>query len=255
VTSGLVVRALSVSYGHVRAVDRFDLDVARGEIVALLGPNGAGKSSIVRGISGVAPMSARELSIDGTSITEMRPDARARYIAHVPEGRHLFGDHTVRENLLLGAYRATKAERRDRLDAVIDLLPELAAHLDRPAAALSGGQQQMTAIGRGLMAATPVLIVDELSLGLAPIIARTLGNAIARLRDADVAVVCVEQYLPLALDIADRVIVLDHGKPVISGTTAEVADRVRDLQAAYLGTPASDPVDDRPHDPSPVSRL
>jgi branched-chain amino acid transport system ATP-binding protein len=233
---GLVARGLRVSYGHVRAVHGFDLDVQPGEIVALLGPNGAGKSSIVRGISGVAPSSADELSVGGVDLREMRPDSRARFVAHVAEGRHLFGDHTVRENLMLGAFHAKPAERRRRLDGVLALLPELTRHLDRPASALSGGQQQMVAIARGLMASAPVLIVDELSLGLAPIVARTLGEAISRLRGADVAVVCVEQYVPLALSIADRVVVVDHGVAVLSGSTAQVADRVRELQAAYLGT-------------------
>jgi branched-chain amino acid transport system ATP-binding protein len=237
---GLVVRGLRVAYGGTRAVHGIDLDVRPGEILALLGPNGAGKSSTVRGISGVAPSSATQLTVNGTSLLDLRPDERAGHIAHVPEGRHLFGDHTVRENLLLGAFHVRSGERARRLDGVLDLLPDLSPHLGRPASALSGGQQQMVAIGRGLMAATPVLIVDELSLGLAPIIARTLGAALGRLRDSGIGVICVEQYLPLALSIADRVMVLDHGRVALSGSTVDVADRVRELQVTYLG--AANPV-------------
>jgi branched-chain amino acid transport system ATP-binding protein len=237
-SAGLVVRSLRVSYGPVRAVHGVDLDVEPGEILAVLGANGAGKSSLVRGISGVAPMSASELSIGGTSLLDLAPDGRARYLAHVPEGRHVFADHTVRENLLLGAFAASRAQRVARLDGVLTLLPELCSHLDRPAVALSGGQQQMVAIGRGLMAATPVVIVDELSLGLAPIVARTLADALVRLRENGIGVVLVEQYMPLALSVADRVMVLDRGRVALSGTTADIADRVLELQGTYLGTAA-----------------
>jgi branched-chain amino acid transport system ATP-binding protein len=212
-----------------------DLEIAPGEILAVLGPNGAGKSSLVRGISGVAPMSADELSVDGVSLLGSPPDVRARHVAHVPEGRHLFGDHTVQENLQLGAFGVARQERARRIDGVLTLLPELRKHLDRPAVALSGGQQQMVAIGRGLMAATPIVIVDELSLGLAPIVARTLAGALARLRDDGVGVICVEQHVPLALSIADRVIVMDRGRVTLAGRTADIADRVRDLHATYLG--------------------
>jgi branched-chain amino acid transport system ATP-binding protein len=240
--SGLVVRGLRVSYGHVRAVAGIDLSVNAGEILALLGPNGAGKSSVVRGISGVAPSSATEISVNGVSLLGMEPNARARHIAHVPEGRHLFGAQTVRENLLLGAFWVGRRERDQRLASVISLLPELEPHLSRPAVALSGGQQQMVAIGRGLLAATPVLIVDELSLGLAPIIANKLGEALVRLRNQGIAVICVEQHLTLALSIADRVMVLDRGAPTVSGTVDEVAERARDMQDVYLGR-------DRPDSP------
>jgi branched-chain amino acid transport system ATP-binding protein len=236
---GLVVERLRVTYGHVPAVRDLDLNVRRGEILALLGPNGAGKSSIVRGISGIAPSSASKLSVAGISLLDMRPDERARYVAHVPEGRHLFANHTVRENLVLGAFGVRRHERRSRIDGVLDLLPDLAPHLGRSASALSGGQQQMVAIARGLMAATPVLIVDEMSLGLAPIVARSLTNALGRLRDNGLAVILVEQHVPLALDIADRAIVIDHGRSTLSGATADIASRAQELQAAYMGTSES----------------
>jgi branched-chain amino acid transport system ATP-binding protein len=237
-STGLVVRSLRVSYGPVRAVQNVDLEVRPGEILAVLGANGAGKSSLVRGISGVAPMSAAELSVNRTSLLDLSPDGRARFVAHVPEGRHLFGDHTVRENLMLGAFGAAKRDRATRIDGVLTLLPELSGHLDRPAVALSGGQQQMVAIGRGLMAGTPVVIVDELSLGLAPIVARNLADALVRLRESGIGVVLVEQYMPLALSVADRVMVLDHGRVALAGTTADMADRVLELQSTYLGTGA-----------------
>jgi branched-chain amino acid transport system ATP-binding protein len=239
-SDGLVVRGLRVSYGPVRAVHGIDLTVQPGEILALLGPNGAGKSSVVRGISGVVPSSTTELSVNGTSLQPLSPDRRAAHIAHVPEGRHVFGDLTVRENLRLGAFGAGRTERARRLDGVLELLPELSPHLHRPASALSGGQQQMVAVGRGLMASTPFMIVDELSLGLAPIVARTLAEALVRLRERGIGIVCVEQFVPLALSVADRVVVLDHGRIRIQGATAEIADRVRDLQVTYLGAETAD---------------
>jgi branched-chain amino acid transport system ATP-binding protein len=234
--SGLVVRNLHVGYGQVRAVTGLDLVVEPGVVVGVLGPNGAGKSSLAKALSGIAPATADELSVDGRSLIGLRPEQRAPWLAHVPEGRHLFPDHTVRENLTLAAFSSSRAERRARLEAVGMLLPQLIEHASRRAGALSGGQQQMVAIGRGLMSGAKVLVVDELSLGLAPIVAANLGDALRRLAATGVGVLLVEQYVSLVLRVADEVVVLDHGRIALQGPTTEMATRVEEVQSSYLGT-------------------
>jgi branched-chain amino acid transport system ATP-binding protein len=232
---GLVVRNLRVGYGQVVAIDGLDLNVPPGSLVGVLGPNGAGKSSLVRALSGVAPCRADEMSIGGTSLMALRPEQRAFLLAHVPEGRHLFPDHTVRENLLVAAFDSSRAERRARLAEVEGLLPQLAENAHRLAGGLSGGQQQMVAIGRGLMSGAPVLAVDELSLGLAPIVATHLGRSLRQLADSGVGVLLVEQYVSLVLEHADQVLVLDHGRVAYTGRPAEIGYRLSELQSTYLG--------------------
>jgi branched-chain amino acid transport system ATP-binding protein len=234
-TDGLVVRNLHVGYGPVTAIHSLDLDVPLGSVVGVLGPNGAGKSSLVKALSGVAPCRADEMSVDGTSLLGRRPEARASLVAHVPEGRHLFGEHTVRENLLIGAFSANRRERQRRLVAVETLLPRLGELASRPAGALSGGQQQMVAIGRGLMSGAAVLVVDELSLGLSPLVASQLGRALRELADSGTGVLLVEQYVSIVLATAQHIVVLDHGRVALSGGAAEIAERVTELQSTYLG--------------------
>jgi branched-chain amino acid transport system ATP-binding protein len=233
--SGLVVRNLRVGYGPVVAIASLDIEVPHGSVVGVLGPNGAGKSSLVKAISGIAPASADELSVGYRSLLGLRPDSRVALFAHVPEGRHLFPDHSVRENLLVAAYDASRAERRNRFDAVYQVLPQLRALADRRAGALSGGQQQMVAIGRGLMAGASILAVDELSLGLAPIVASQLGVALRRLADTGVGVLLVEQYVALVLANADHVVVLDRGRVVLQGRPSDMGERIAELQSSYLG--------------------
>jgi branched-chain amino acid transport system ATP-binding protein len=233
--SGLIVKGLRVGYGPVVAIDHLDLHVPPGSVVGVLGPNGAGKSSLVKAISGIAPSRADEISVDGRSLIGLRPESRAALFAHVPEGRHLFPDHSVRENLLVAAHDASKAERQRRLAAVRQILPQLFEFEDRLAGALSGGQQQMVAIGRGLMAGAAVLAVDELSLGLAPIVATQLGAALRTLADTGVGVLLVEQYVSLVLANADHVIVLDRGRVMLSGKPTDVGERISELQSSYLG--------------------
>jgi branched-chain amino acid transport system ATP-binding protein len=233
--SGLIVKGLRVGYGPVVAIHDLDLHVSIGSVVGVLGPNGAGKSSLVKAISGIAPSRADEMSIGGRSLIDMRPESRAALFAHVPEGRHLFPDHSVRENLLVSAHNASKAERKQRLAAVREILPQLLDIDQRLAGALSGGQQQMVAIGRGLMAGAAILAVDELSLGLAPIVATQLGAALRRLADTGVGVLLVEQYVSLVLANADHVIVLDRGRLVLSGRPTDIDRRITELQSTYLG--------------------
>jgi branched-chain amino acid transport system ATP-binding protein len=233
--SGLVVRNLRVGYGPVVAIASLDIEVPRGSVVGVLGPNGAGKSSLVRAISGIAPASADELSVGDRSLLGLRPESRAALFAHVPEGRHLFPDHSVRENLLVAAYDASRADRRRRFEAVHEVLPQLRALADRRAGALSGGQQQMVAIGRGLMAGASILAVDELSLGLAPIVASQLGVALRRLADTGVGVLLVEQYVALVLTNADHVVLLDRGRVVLQGRPSDIGEHIAELQSSYLG--------------------
>jgi branched-chain amino acid transport system ATP-binding protein len=234
----LTARSVNVSYSDARVVHGVDVDATAGSMLAILGSNGAGKSSLVRALSGIVPSSATEITVNGTSLLNMAPDERSEYIAHVPEGRHVFGDHTVRQNLILGAYRKGAKQRAALLDDVLSVMPELSAHLQRRAASLSGGQQQMVAIGRGLMADTPVLVVDELTLGLAPIVAAHLGEALARLRDRGTAIILVEQQLALALRHADHVIVLEQGRVTFRGSRDEAAASLGTLSAAYVGQPS-----------------
>lgn len=234
-TTGLRVDSLTVRHGDVVACDSVSLEVRPGEIVALLGANGAGKSSLLGALSGLVPATG-SVHVGSVDLGRLRPQQRARHLAHVPEGRRLFPTHTVRENLLLGAFAASAGERAARLQRVHELLPRTAELAGRQARGLSGGEQQMVALGRGLMAGAPVLAIDELSLGLAPIVAASFVDALDALRDDGLAVLLVEQYVALALEVADRVVVLERGSVVLTGTAAEVGDQARALQAAYLGS-------------------
>ncbi len=234
-TGGLHVADLRVRYGDNLAVDGIDLDVAEGEILALLGPNGAGKSSALDALSGMVPATGT-MRVGDVDLRPLPPEARASYVAQVPEGRRLFPDHTVRENLLLAAYRANRGERARRLERVCALLPRLDALRTRRAGLLSGGEQQMVALGRGLMGQAPVLVIDELSLGLAPIITASFADALVELREEGLAILLVEQYVPLAMRIADRVAVMARGQIVLEGPTASVKGEALALQAAYLGS-------------------
>jgi branched-chain amino acid transport system ATP-binding protein len=234
-TKGLIVRGLHVTHGSTTAVHNVDLEVAPGTIVGLVGANGAGKSSTARGLSGLARATATELSVGGVDLRDLRPELRASHLAHVPEGRHLFSDHTVRENLLLGAFGVAAKHRRERLDGVLSVLPQLADHLSRPAGALSGGQQQMVAIGRGLMNSAPILIVDELSLGLAPLVVEALGAGLVELKRQGLGVLLVEQYLSLVLDVSDEVLVMQHGAIVLRGTAEAISADAASIRSAYLG--------------------
>jgi len=233
--SGLVIEELTVRYGDAVAVREVSLEVRSGEIVALLGANGAGKSSLLNAISGLVPSTSRTLSVEGVDLRSLPVEERARWLSHVPEGRRLFAEHSVVENLQLGAFAATKTEAAARLEQTVAVLPQLEHLGPRVAGGLSGGQQQMVALGRGLMADASVLAIDELSLGLAPTVASSFADALADLRDEGHAVLLVEQYIGLALKVADRVVVLERGRVVLEGPVDEVRTQLLQLQAAYLG--------------------
>lgn len=233
----LEVRQLEVRYGSVRAVRGLDLSIAAGEAVGLIGPNGAGKTTTLMAIMGVVPIHSGDISFKGKSIDGMATEAIARSgIALVPEGRQIFGGFTVEENLRLGILgrRSSKGVDED-LEWIHSLFPVLAEFSSRSAGQLSGGQQQQLAIARALIAGPDVLLLDEPSLGLAPIIVDHLFAALAQVRERGVTILVVEQRAQLAVEFADRSVVLRNGDVVL---TASGDEQIRDDQiaAAYFGT-------------------
>jgi branched-chain amino acid transport system ATP-binding protein len=236
----LAVTGLDVRYGDTQVLWSVDLAVAAGKIVALVGANGAGKTTLLRTIAGLVPASRGNVRLDGRDITGMMAEHRVRAgIALVPEGRRLFAGLSVIENLRLGAHlRRDGAETRRDLDRVFGFFPELAALRDRTAGTLSGGEQQMCAIGRALMSAPRLLLVDEMSLGLAPLIVERLAAVLAEINDAfGLTILLVEQDVELALEIADRGYILDRGAIVGEGPAAELRQRI-DIREAYMGVAA-----------------
>ena len=232
----LSVEALRIRYGEVEAVRRVDLTVGAGEIVALVGANGAGKSSTLGAIAGLVPAAGGKVVLEGTDITGLPAEAIARRgVALVPEGRRIFASLTVAENLRLGgAVHQTASEARAREEEMLELFPILRRYHQIKGGNLSGGEQQMLAIARALMARPKLILLDEPSLGLAPQIIDTVFDLIVQLRSNGLTVLLVEQNVALALEIADRATVLANGEVALTGTAAELAssDLVRQ---AYLG--------------------
>ena len=232
----LEIHDLHLSYGKVRAVQGVSLEVAEGEIVALIGANGAGKSSTMHAVCGIERPSSGHIRFLGHAITRMPPHRiMRRGIVQVPEGRLIFGGLTVAQNLRLGAHNvAGRAKTEADIERVLESFPMLRERLDEPGAALSGGQAQMLALARGLMARPKLLILDEPSLGLAPIAALDVFALIPRLRDSGVTILLVEQNVRQALAIADRGYVLESGRIILDGKAAELAEHEL-LVSAYLG--------------------
>lgn len=231
----LVVRDLTVRYGAVEAVRGLDLTIARGQLLALLGANGAGKTSTLAAITGLVPAAGGRIEVDGQDTTGLVPETLARRgLALVPEGRRVFANLTVAENLKLGgAVHASPAERRLRVEAMETRFPVLAERRHQKAGLLSGGEQQMLALARALMAGPRVLLMDEPSLGLAPQMVERVFDIVAGLKAEGLTILLVEQNVPMSLAIADQAVVLANGRAVLSGPAAEVAasDHVR---RAYL---------------------
>ncbi|MHB1133491.1 MAG: ABC transporter ATP-binding protein [Chloroflexota bacterium] len=247
----LEIDNLSVYYGRVRAVREVSLRVAAGEIVTVVGANGAGKSSLLNAVAGVAPVGAGQVRLRGEPITGLAPHALVgRGVGYVPEGRQTFATMTVHDNLLLGAYahaggrwaslvgpagRFGKGEKvAANLERVYELFPVLRERRQQRAGSLSGGEQQMLAIGRALMSSPQLLLLDEPSIGLAPQLVRAIIALVGRLRDAGLTVLLVEQDAVAALRVADRGYVMERGRVVLEGPAAELlaSERVRH---AYLG--------------------
>ncbi len=231
----LAVEKLNVAYGPIQALRDLDLTVSAGEVVGLIGANGAGKTSLLRTISGL--VNARSGSIRFLD-EEIRSVATGRIvkagIAHVPEGRRVWPDMTVEENLVLGGVVAARKTSARRLDDVLSSFPELRGRLQQKAGTLSGGEQQMLAIGRGLMNSPRLLMLDEPSLGLAPVVVQRVKEIIGTLNRAGLTVLLSEQNARLALGATHRAYVLAEGRVVSSGTPQELIQKA-DLIAAYLG--------------------
>jgi len=231
----LRLNSVAVRYGAVRALQDVSLQVGRGEIVTLLGANGAGKTTTARAISGMAALAAGTVWYGGERIDGRRPDQIAgRGLAHCLEGRRIFADLSVEENLELGGRTAARAERSDRLDAVYELFPVLAERRRLSGGLLSGGQQQMLAIGRVLMAAPAFVIFDEISLGLAPVVVDRLYEALAAINQRGVAMLVIEQNVERGLALADHAYVLERGRVALSGAPAAIRDDPH-LLALYMG--------------------
>ena len=232
----LEVRGLEVFYGDVQAVFDVSLDVAEGEIVTLLGSNGAGKTTTLRAIAGLRRPRAGSVMFEGGSLLSMPGSDRARLgVALVPEGRELWPQLTVLENLQLGAYNSrARSQVVDSLQRVFDLFPRLEERRRQLAGSLSGGEQQMCAIGRALMSRPRLLMLDEPSLGLSPLLVQQVFATIRALHEAGMTVLLVEQNLQLALEVADRGYVIETGRVTLQGPSAELLANA-DVRRSYLG--------------------
>jgi branched-chain amino acid transport system ATP-binding protein len=231
----LRVEDLDVYYGEIRALKGVALEVCRGEIVALLGNNGAGKTTTLRAVSGLLVPRRGRVALEGSSLVGVPPhDVVLKGIAHVPEGRRIFNRLTVRENLAMGAYLRRDDGVAADLGRVYSLFPRLEERATQVAGTLSGGEQQMLAIGRALMARPRLLLLDEPSMGLAPVLVEQIFQTIDDINRQGTTILLVEQNASMALSIAHRGYVLETGAVVLSGTAAELADNA-DVRRAYLG--------------------
>ena len=234
----LSVEGVRVSYGRIEAVRGVDLQVGAGEFVGVIGSNGAGKSSLMRAISGVLKPASGRVAFDGTEVTGLKSHQMvARGLAMVPEGRMVFADQTVRDNLMLGGFSRMKADRAGVAadqERILELFPRLCERLDQEAGTLSGGEQQMLAIARGLLSRPRLLVIDELSLGLAPLILDMLFPVLSTLNKEGLSILLVEQMASYALAVTDRTYVMENGRVLFEGRSADLAQDPRVLDA-YLG--------------------
>jgi branched-chain amino acid transport system ATP-binding protein len=231
----LEVRDLVTGYGGVPILRGLSLDISVGEVVAVLGANGVGKTTLNRAISGLNPVMSGTIAFEGESIANLAPpEIVARGLIHVPEGRKIFPNMSVRENLELGSYRRGRGNRARNLDRIFTIFPRLLERTGQFAGTLSGGEQQMLAIGRGLMAEPRLLILDEPSLGLSPLLVEELFALIARIASEGLAVMLVEQNVVQSLELASRAYVLEHGAVAIQGFAADLK-RDPELEKTYLG--------------------
>ena len=231
----LSLENMTCGYGNLTVVEALSIEISKGEIFALIGPNGAGKSSIIMSIAGHVEVKQGIIRFKGEDITNVPIIKRVGLgIAVVPEGRRLFSDMTVNENLAVGCYSLPKKELSRNRDKVLELFPRLAERIDHQASNLSGGEQQMVAIGRALMANPELLIIDELSLGLMPKVIDLCYQAIDTLKEQGVTILLVEQNTKRALEVSDRICVLESGRDVWQGTAQEAVNDP-DLVKAYLG--------------------
>ena len=231
----LKVESLDVAYGEIRALKGVELEVGRGEIVTILGNNGAGKTTTLKTISGLLHPTRGTITLETEPLVGVPPHAIvSRGVAHVPEGRHIFNRLTVRENLTMGAYLRSDTGIATDLERVFALFPRLAERITQVAGTLSGGEQQMLAIGRALMANPRLLLLDEPSMGLAPVLVEQIFDTISDINRQGMTILLVEQNAAMALSIAHRGYVLETGSIALAGTAAELSDNA-DVRRAYLG--------------------
>ena len=230
------LRDISASYGRVPAINGVTIKVGEGEAVGLLGANGAGKSTTLRAISGLVKLTAGNITFFGQDLTLLPPHKITELgIAHVPEGRQVFPEMTVHENLEVGSYAPrAKVDRARSLDLVYGIFPRLAERRRQLAGTMSGGEQQMLAVGRGMMLKPRLLMLDEPSLGLAPVMCDVTFEKIKEIHKLGTAILLVEQNVSRALGLVQRAYVLEGGKMIMQGTSAELANN-QQVQAAYLG--------------------
>ena len=235
----LKVNDLVVDYGYVHAVKGIDLEVNQGEIITLIGANGAGKTTTLKAISNLIKKSSGSITFQGEDLTNMSPHRIVEHgICHVPEGRLIFPDLTVKENLMTGTFgnkNLSGTEKYELLEEMFEWFPRLKERMNQLGGTLSGGEQQMLAIARGLMMNPQIIMMDEPSLGLAPIIVEEIFELIEKIRESGKTVLLIEQNASMALNIADRAYVLENGRVTLSGTGKELLDDPK-VQAAYLGT-------------------
>ena len=233
----LVIKNLEAFYERIQALKGISLHVAGGEVVCLIGANGAGKTTTLQSISGLIKHIEGDILLEGNSIKNKPPEKIVRAgIAHAPEGRQIFAPLSVTDNLRLGAYtRKDKAKIASDIEWIFELFPRLAERRSNLAGVLSGGEQQMLALGRALMARPKILMLDEPSMGLAPMLIKEIFNVIEQLKQEGLTILLVEQNAKVALKIADRGYVLETGRIVLSGTAEELMQS-QDIQRAYLGS-------------------
>jgi len=234
----LKLESVSISYGAIQAVRDVSIDVPRGEVVTIIGANGAGKSTLLKSIVGLEPVAGGRISFDGQDITKTPAHRRTGMgVALSPEGRGVFSDQSVRDNLLLGAYskKSDSARTEQKIEQFFTMFPRLEERQEQLAGTLSGGEQQMLAIARALMSEPKLLLLDEPSLGLAPLIIRDIFNTIRALRETGLTILLVEQMANQALGVADRAYVLETGRIILQGKGSDLLQDPK-VRAAYLGT-------------------
>lgn len=232
----LEIQDLYVNYGNLQIIQGVSMHVDDGEMISLVGSNGAGKTTLLKAVSGLKSTSGGKIIFNGEDLTKISaPQIVEQGVVQVPEGRKLFPDMTVQENLELGSYlKGPKAKRKDTLEYVYTMLPDLKQKAKQAAGSLSGGQQQMVAIGRGLMSCPKLLIFDEPSIGLSPLLTDTMFDIIAKIKADGVTIMLVEQNVQNALKLADRGYVLEQGKIAMEGKASELLEN-EELKKAYLG--------------------